>query len=165
MNIINKIYNIFSIKKEPSSKSLPHDLDIKKLNGFIPPISSGRVIKVYDGDTITVASKVKGLKNSPIYKFSIRFNNIDTPELRTHNDEEKEIAIKARDSLSARIMSKDVFLKNIKTEKYGRLLCDVYLGDENLNDWMITQRYAIPYDGGTKTIPKSWKDYHDNNVI
>ena len=25
---------------------------------FIPPITSGKVIKVYDGDTITIASKL-----------------------------------------------------------------------------------------------------------
>ena len=82
MNIFSKIYNYFLNKSKPESISLPSDLDIKKLHEFIAPINSGRVIKVYDGDTITVASKIPGLKKSPIYKFSIRLNGIDCPEMR-----------------------------------------------------------------------------------
>ena len=149
----------------PESKYLPQEIDPKKIDNFIPPVNSGRVIKVYDGDTITIASKLPGLKKSPIYKFSVRLNGIDTPEMRGKNDDEKEMAHKARDALSARIFGKDVFLKNVQTEKYGRLLCDVYLEAENLNLWMIEKRYAMPYDGGTKVNPVSWREYHENNRI
>ena len=79
---------------------LPQDLNVKELPVFVPPINSGRVIKVYDGDTITVASKVPNLKNSQIFKFSVRLNGIDTPEIKGSNEDEKSIAIKARDALS-----------------------------------------------------------------
>ena len=48
--------------QRPRSSSLPKDLNPKDLNEFIPPLDSGRVIKVYDGDTITVASKVNEFK-------------------------------------------------------------------------------------------------------
>ena len=149
----------------PESKYLPQDIDPKQIDQFVPPVNSGRVIKVYDGDTITIASKLPGLKNSPIYKFSVRLNGIDTPEIRGKNEDEKEIAHKARDALSERIIGKDVFLKNVQTEKYGRLLCDVYLGNENLNQWMIDERYALVYDGGTKVIPASWTQYYEKNII
>lgn len=149
----------------PESIYLPQEIDPKQIDHFVPPVNSGRVIKVYDGDTITIASKLPGLKNSPIYKFSVRLNGIDTPEMRGKNDDEKEMAHKARDALSERIFGKDVFLKNVQTEKYGRLLCDVYLEKENLNQWMIEKRYAMPYDGGTKVNPVSWSEYHENNRI
>lgn len=155
--------NCLTVK--PESRYLPQDLNPKQLDAFVPPVNSGRVIKVYDGDTITIASKVPGLKNSPIYKFSVRLNGIDTPEIKGKNEDEKHIAQKARDSLSARIMGKDIFLKNVQTEKYGRLLCEIYLDKENLNQWMINQRYALAYDGGTKVIPKSWTKYHEQNII
>ena len=149
----------------PESIYLPQEIDPKKIENFVPPVNSGRVIKVYDGDTITIASKLPGLKKSPIYKFSVRLNGIDTPEMRGKNDDEKEMAHKARDALSERIFGKDVFLKNVQTEKYGPLLCDVYLEKENLNKWMIEKRYAMPYDGGTKVSPVSWSEYHENNRI
>ncbi len=151
--------------KLPESINLPQDLNVKELPVFIPPINSGRVIKVYDGDTITVASKIPNLKNSQIYKFSVRLNGIDTPEIKGSNEDEKNIAIKARDALSKKIMDKDVYLKNVKTEKYGRLLCDVYLGNESLNQWMLDQRYAVKYDGGTKNCPISWEKYYNNNNL
>jgi len=147
------------------SQNLPKDIDVRDLPEFIPPIDSGRVVKVYDGDTITVASKIPNLKNSKIYKFSVRLNGIDCPEIKGSSDEEKKIARKARDALSNKILNHYVFLKNIRTEKYGRLLCDVYLGNQNINDWMINQRYAVQYNGGTKNIPSSWENYHLHNII
>ncbi len=140
---------------------IPDNLNPKDLPLFVPPLKTGRVIKVYDGDTITIASRVPGLHNSPIYKFSVRLNGIDTPEMRTKDDDEKEIATLARDALSKKIMGKEIRLENVKTEKYGRLLCDIFLDQCHLNKWLIDEKYALPYDGGTKVIPKSWKHYHN----
>ena len=60
----------------------PDNLNPKDLPLFIPPLKTGKVIKVYDGDTITIASRVPGLYNSPIYKFSVRLNGIDSPEMK-----------------------------------------------------------------------------------
>ena len=130
---------------------------------FIPPITSGKVIKVYDGDTITIATKVPGLRNSEVYKFSIRLNGIDSPELKSNNDDEKEIAKIAQTTLYDKIFDKVVTLKNVKLEKYGRLLCDVYLKELHLNNWLLDQRLAVPYDGGTKHKPESWCKFYYNN--
>lgn len=141
------------------------NININELKSFVPPVTSGRVIKVYDGDTITIASKVPGLKNSDTYKFSIRLNGIDTPEMKTKNEDEKEIAIKARDALSNKIFGKDIILKDVKTEKYGRLLCEIYFEGEHINEWLISRRFALRYNGGTKKIPKSWKDFHERNIF
>jgi endonuclease YncB( thermonuclease family) len=130
-------------------EKIPDNLNPKDLPLFIPPLKGGKVIKVYDGDTITIAS----------------LNGIDTPEMKGKNEEEKEIAVKARDALSERIMGKEIRLENVQTEKYGRLLCEVYLGNDHLNKWMIDERYALKYDGGTKVIPKSWKNYHEKGEL
>lgn len=127
---------------------------------FVFPIKEGQVIKVYDGDTITIASKMP-YDESPMYRFSVRLNGIDTPEIKGKNADEKEIAKKARDELSALIMNKNVLLKNVQSEKYGRILADVYLEDVCLNTWLIEKRFAVKYDGGTKQIPESWKKYHE----
>ena len=121
---------------------------------FSPDVKYGKVIKVYDGDTITIASKP--YKDYPIYRFSVRLNGIDTPELKTKNENEKKHAIIARDALHERIFGKYVELKNVSYEKYGRLLADVYLDDENLNDWLIMNNFATKYDGGTKKKPDEW---------
>jgi endonuclease YncB( thermonuclease family) len=127
---------------------------------FVFPIQGGQVIKVYDGDTITIASKMP-YPESPLYRFSVRLNGIDTPEIKGKNEDEKEIAKKARNELTTLIMNKEVTLKNVQSEKYGRILAEVYLGDICLNDWLVEKKFAVKYDGGTKQIPESWKTYHE----
>lgn len=125
---------------------------------FTFPINSGQVIKVYDGDTITIASKLP-FEDSPLYRLSVRLNGIDTPEIKTKNEEEKSCAKEVRDELIKLILNKEIQLKNIKSEKYGRILADVYLNDLHINKWLVENRYAVNYDGGTKIKPKSWKQY------
>ena len=130
---------------------------------FVAPITGGQVIKVYDGDTITVASKLP-YDSSPVYRFSVRLNGIDTPEIKGKKEEEKTLAKKARDELSKMILNKEVTLDNVQTEKYGRVLADVHCDGIHLNSWMVDQRFAVKYDGGTKVIPMSWMDYHLGKV-
>ena len=125
---------------------------------FAVPISGGQVIKVYDGDTITIAAKLH-MKDSPLYRFSVRMYGIDTPEIKGHTEDERAVAKEARDTLAALVMHKSVTLKNVTTEKYGRILADVYLGNLHINNWLIEQRLAVKYDGGTKISPESWLRY------
>lgn len=125
---------------------------------FIFPIQEGYVIKVYDGDTITIAAKLPYIE-SPLYRFPVRLNGINTPELKGQSDDEKTAAKHARDALSHLILHKKVTLRNVQNEKYGRILADIYLDNLCINDWLIQERYAVKYDGGTKQIPSSWLKY------
>ena len=120
---------------------------------FVVPLTGGRVIKVYDGDTITIAAKLP-IPNSPIYRFPVRLKGIDCAEIKGKTEEEKSFAKEARDALSALILNKDITLKNVGNEKYGRVLADIYLGELHLNQWLIEQRFAVAYDGGTKQLFK-----------
>ena len=131
---------------------------------FTFPITGGQVIKVYDGDTITIATKLP-FNDSPLYRLSVRFNGIDTPEIKGKSEDEKNDAKSARDALSGLILNKLVVLKNIQSEKYGRILAEVYMDELCLNEWMIQQRYAVKYDGGTKKSPSSWITYRTNGDL
>lgn len=130
------------------------EISYKNTIPFVPPIDGGKVIKVYDGDTITIAAKLP-YKGSPVYRFSIRLNGIDSPEIKGKTAEEKKLAITARDALYDLIFGEMVILRNCGTEKYGRLLADVYFINKerqevHINQWMLDNKYAIPYNGGTK---------------
>ena len=127
---------------------------------FTFPIKGGRVIKVYDADTITIASKLPYDK-SPLYHLSVRLNGIDTPEMKGNDvtNEEKEAAKSAREFVYNLVFNKYVRLENIENEKYGRILADVYIGDIYLNELLLKERYAVKYDGGTKIKPASWIKY------
>ena len=150
---LNASSNIFSY--------IYNDMDyLDKINyenttPFIPPITTGKVVKVYDGDTFTLAAKLPNT-DGPVYRFAVRLNGIDTPEIKGKTATEKELAKRARDALSSLIMNKNVILKNVETEKYGRLLAEVYVDDININNYMIENKYAVKYDGGTKERPEEW---------
>lgn len=159
-NIDKNVENL--IKNNIEKNCMEDGIDIKWEDTieFTFPITGGRVIKVYDADTITIASKLP-YDNSPMYRLSVRLNGIDTPEVKGKGvlDEEKEAAKIARDFVSNLVLNKYVKLENIQSEKYGRILADVYIGDVNLNELLIKQRYAVSYDGGTKKKPTSWLKY------
>lgn len=50
-------------------------------------IFDAKVIKVYDGDTITVVFNY----NNKYYKWNCRLNGIDTPEIKSNNEDEKKM--------------------------------------------------------------------------
>jgi len=154
--------NTPSLPTEMSAQSITSSLDsvlYADTQIFIPNITFGKVVKVYDADTITIANHltIGGTQSTEIYRFQVRLNGIDSPEIKSKNATTKELAKKARDALSNMIFWKIVELKNVKLEKYGRLLADVYLGDIHLNQWLIDNNYAVRYDGGTKQIPDEWE--------
>ena len=135
---------------------------------FIPPVKNGYIVKVYDGDTITLATRlpIVPVDEQPIYRFSVRLNGIDTPEIKGKDHDEKTAAVRARDFLSTHVMDKMVTLENVKLEKYGRLLATVISDKgENMNNLMVEQRHAVEYDGGTKKSPVSWQRYFDTGKI
>jgi len=163
-DIINKtLLNVEFDKKNLIYKNYMSDgSDIKWEDTveFTFPIKGGRVIKVYDADTITIASKLP-YDDSPMYRLSVRLNGIDTPEMKGKGvlDDEKEAAKLARDFVSNLVLNKYVTLENIESEKYGRILADVYIENIHLNNLLLKEKYAVKYDGGTKIKPTSWLKY------
>jgi len=138
---------------------LDKNIDWKDTTQFVPPIEKGIVIKVYDGDTITVAAKLP-YSTSHLYRFSVRLNGIDCPEIKGKDEHEKQCAQIAKEEMIGLVLNKVVSLKNVRTEKYGRILADVYIGDLHLNKYMIEKRLAVTYDGGTKISPSNWMNYY-----
>ena len=130
---------------------------------YIPPVTAGKVVKVYDGDTITIATRMPG--SNTLYRFSVRLAGIDCPEIKSHSASEKEVAQLAKQFVREQVMGKIVSLENVEMEKYGRLLAQVwyYHNFEHLclNEELCKQRLAVAYDGGTKISPDNWKEYHD----
>ena len=138
---------------------------------FIPPITQGYVIKVYDGDTITIATKLPYVE-SPLYRFSVRLNGIDCPEIKGKNALEKQVAHYAKMYVSDKVLHKTIYLDNVKTEKYGRVLADVYINpilqaarqeqrqNESLSQMLLRNGLAVEYDGGTKNVPDNWMNHY-----
>ncbi len=111
----------------------------------------GKCVSVYDGDTIKCVFPIPNTSDNRLYKWNCRLGRVDTPELRTKNKKEKEFGKKVRDNLRSQILNKIVELKCGEFDKYGRLLVEVVYDGKNMNDWLIENEYAKPYDGGKKS--------------
>jgi micrococcal nuclease len=97
-----------------------------------------KIVKVYDGDTVTAVVDL-GFNVSVTEK--IRLYGLDTPEIR---GEERADGLISRDRLRERILDQEVTIKTFKDKKgkYGRYIAEIFLGDENINEWLITEGLA-----------------------
>ena len=128
-----------------------------------------KVVSVYDGDTVKCVFPL----NNKLYKWNCRLSGVDTPEIRTRDKVEKKYGYQVRDALREKITDKMVMVHCGEFDKYGRLLGQIYLKDEyeqqtggggdsddlqknSINQWLIDNNYAFPYDGGSK---KDWEEF------
>jgi len=126
---------------------------------YIPPVTWGRVIRVYDGDTLTIATKLP--HDSTYYRFSVRLKGIDCPEIKGSSTNEKECALIAKAKVEELSMGQVISLKDVQLDKYGRLLASVDLyGVGSLSAYLLKERLAVPYFGKTKKCPKDWMQYY-----
>ncbi len=94
------------------------------------------VDRIVDGDTFTLTSGEK-----------VRLIGIDTPESQDPNKPVEYYSTEAKDQLEQLIGNKQVRLEfgDERTDKYGRLLCYVWVGDTLVNLEMVRQGYAMAY--------------------
>ena len=103
------------------------------------------VTKVYDGDTIWADIDLG------FYTWKkdehLRLLGINAPEVRGI---ERPQGLVSRDALAARIMGKEIIIRTEKDSrgKYGRYLARIFLDDEDINSWLVSEGYAVPYMSG-----------------
>ncbi|WP_172129645.1 thermonuclease family protein [Campylobacter sp. RM16192] len=90
---------------------------------------SGKVIKVADGDTITIL-------NSQKQQIKVRLFGIDAPERKQAYGE------KSRKFLAEMIAGKNVEVKEKGKDKYKRVLGIVYRSGQDINAQMVSNGYA-----------------------
>jgi len=114
--------------------------------------TEAKVIKVYDGDTFTIAAWFNG----GFKKFSVRLYGVDCPEMRGLD---KDRALDAREFVADLVLNKIIkidVLNNKKfngktmNEKFGRLLAHVWIDDQNLATLLYENGHAVKYYGGKK---------------
>jgi len=114
--------------------------------GNIPDV---RYISNYDGDTIKVS--IEGI--TPIFgsEIPVRLYGIDTPEIKSKDQCEKQKALEAKEIVRTLLVkAKKVSLRDIKRDKYFRILAKVYADDVNVSDELIKKHLAYEYNGDTK---------------
>ena len=123
-----------------------------QLKKFIPPVHLAKVLRVYDGDSITVGAPLHIAGERRFYKFSVRVRGIDCPEMRSRNRGEKQVAREAKKFVSERLMKRVVHLTRLGTDKYGRLLATVGYDGQDLSTQLLEAHLAVPYRGRRKNV-------------
>lgn len=115
------------------------------------------VISILDGDTICISVPInmqfgESKKNiSDTFRFNIRLYGIDTSELKSKDP----LAHKAKTRLTQLIEESGnrIFVKLLKYDKYGRILCELYKNNDteiSFNNILLNEGLAKSYFGGTK---------------
>ena len=131
------------------------DINYHSVMPFIPQISNGKVITVYDGHSFSVASRLP-YEKSPIYRFTIKLNGIISPEMNSKYETEKSIALLAKNALTELIFDKIVEMTIKGIDKYGRILAEVYLNNQNINYLMLLNGYAVQYEKQPNNSQDEW---------
>ncbi len=113
---------------------------------------------VTDGDTIRLETIDLGF-SVQLHNKAVRINSIDTPESRINikkypeRAKEKELGLLAKQKLKDWLVG-DITIRSYGTDKYGRVLADVFCEKGNIADLLKKENLAVDYYGGTKT--KKW---------
>jgi len=110
-----------------------------------------RIVSVYDADTVDALIFL----HDRFYKFKLRLSGIDTPEIKPlkkieNRDLHVSCAKKCKEYLSSLILNKIVNIECLEFDKYGRLLVNIIHDNMNINDHLISKKYAKRYEGKTK---------------
>lgn len=96
----------------------------------------------YDGDTIKFMIDL----GFGVWKHTtIRLMGIDTPELRSKDEDVKKRAYAAKDFVFSKLAdAREIIVKTKrdKTGKYGRYIADVIVGGESLVDLLVSKGLA-----------------------
>jgi len=147
-----------------------------RIHKRLPPLyEEHRVIKVYDGDTLTLANKDR-----------VRLIGIDTPEIKPSQPFAKE----AKEYLANSVLDQDIFMvfetNGDKKDHYGRWVAWSFVkkgdGYLNLNEGLVAAGLASVYNPGSKPLHNQnemlsmqknarksklgkWIDFRDTEVL
>jgi endonuclease YncB( thermonuclease family) len=112
-------------------------------------VTVSKVISVYDGDTFRV--NIDSLPPIVGKNIPIRVNGVDTPEIRGKCQYEKNLALKARDFVRAKLANaKEIKLTNLQRGKYFRVVANVLVDGVSLEQELLDNELAYEYSGGKK---------------
>ena len=113
---------------------------------------SGKVVGVHDGDSFTLLSGR--------VQHKIRLHGIDAPELG------QAFGKKAKKAFSGKIHGQDVRVSVTGKDQWKRITGTVFLGEENVNLWMVQNGWAHHFDkySGSKILADAEKSARSRSL-
>ena len=119
----------------PLEKTSPQPTEIPEAVPGSEKFLIGKVISVYDGDTLTLISG----QGETAKKCKVRFFGIDAPEAK------QEYGINSRDSLRDKVLNKEVKVEIVSIDRYQRYVGKIFVGSRYINREMVSEGSAWYY--------------------
>ena len=100
--------------------------------GWAEESLNGQVLKVIDGDTITIITDTQQTRK-------IRLSEIDTPE------RDQPWGRQASRALSEKVANKSIVAKVSGVDRYDRVIAEIFVGERNINHEMVSEGHAWAY--------------------
>ncbi|MCX8018848.1 MAG: thermonuclease family protein, partial [Rhodocyclaceae bacterium] len=94
---------------------------------------AGRIARVHDGDTLTLATSGK--------RIAIRLSGIDAPELA------QPYGAQARAALASLALGREAVAHCVGRDRYGRYLCHLEVGIDDVSARLVADGHAWSYRG------------------
>ena len=146
----NNIYYTYILFSK--TRNLQENIDWSELKEenvpiFVPPITFGKVLKIYTGDTFVLATKIpffhETIETAQICKFTIHLDSVTAPI-------DKENGSITKEALTQKIEHQVVQLRNVSTDRHGKIYAKVFLAEENVNEWLLKNNYVVKSKNGKK---------------
>ena len=102
-----------------------------------------QLIGLYDGDTVYLDIQIG--PRDQLRNVKVRLSGIDTPEIR---GAERPLGLISRDRVRDRLLGQQIYIttEKDKTGKFGRYLATIWHNGENVNQWLLDEGLAEPYE-------------------
>ena len=100
--------------------------------GWAEESLNGQVLRVADGDTITIITDGQQTKK-------IRLSEIDTPE------RDQPWGGQASLALSKKVANKSIVAKVSGVDRYDRVIAEIFVEERNINQEMVSEGHAWAY--------------------
>jgi len=105
------------------------------------------VLKIYTGDIFSIATKISFLGenafSATIYQFTIHLDGVTAPI-------DKENSLITKEVLTDKIEHQVVRLRDISTDRHGKIYAKVFLAGENVNEWLLKNNYVMKSKNGKR---------------
>ena len=116
----------------------------------------GKVIKIYDGDTIAINDdKGKMLRVQIAY--------IDAPDMDVQTNEKQPLYRESIKELSSMILNKEVIIESLDVDKTGKVEGFIFLGKMNVNVEMVRRGMTEIYEP-VRFKPSAFKQDYVNQL-
>lgn len=102
------------------------------------------------------------METAKIYRFPLFLDGICAPKIIPILNVQNDAGLKSKEALSSLLLGRIVNIRDITTDKHGKLYVNVFVDDIHVNEWLLKNNYVMKCENGRKRR-MSESDSHDHS--